>query len=73
MKLTTVLRAERGGDVPVWISAPATNDGDKMTEERIKRMNERLEQAKATLGQRYVLHPDNRVEKNVLPFLEKTK
>lgn len=73
MKLTTVLRAEHNGDVPLWIEAPA-NDEDPDAQERIKRMNDKLEWAKERLGERYVLHPTKRVTRAAVPFtLEKSK
>jgi hypothetical protein len=73
MKLTTVLRAEHSGDVPLWIEAPA-NDEDPEADDRKRRMQDKLEWAKALLGERYVLHPRNRVTRADIPFaLEKSR
>lgn len=68
MKLTTVLRAEHNGDVPLWIEAPTT-DLDPEAQERIKRMKDKLEWAKAVLGSRYVLHETRRVTRAAVPFV----
>jgi len=60
--LMTIRHADREGDIPVAIPAPAL-DSDPETMARAERMEERRARAIALLGQRYVFHKLNRVER----------
>lgn len=63
MIMMTIKYADKEGDVNVFIQAPTERDDDAEAILRKERMQARLEQAIAWLGERYLLHPSKRVQR----------